>query len=92
MADQIVLAERLDTAGAVALAAKLLKLPPDATVTLDGHAVAHLGAQAVQVILSAAKTANAAGGALICERFSDRATEHLAAVGLSVAQLSEVPQ
>ncbi len=92
MADRIVLAERLDTGSAVTLAADLSKLPTDARVVLDASGVTHFGAQAVQVILSAARTFHAGGGALECADCSERAETQLAAMGLSGTRLTEVTQ
>ncbi|WP_415920506.1 STAS domain-containing protein [Tateyamaria sp. SN6-1] len=90
MTDRIVLDERLDTGAATALAAQLSKLDPGGSCVLDGHRITHLGAQATQVIISAARTVRATGGSVTCEAFSDRGTAQLAAIGLTVDDLMEV--
>ncbi|WP_299692912.1 STAS domain-containing protein [uncultured Tateyamaria sp.] len=92
MAERVVLVDRLDTAAAAALASELMQKPADGHVTLDGGAVTHFGAQAVQVIVSAAKTWSASGGTLECTDISARAATHLAAMGLTFAELTEVSQ
>lgn len=92
MADRVVLAERLDTVAAVALAADLSKKPTNAHIVLDGHAVSHFGALAAQVVVSAAKTFHAGGGSLECRDVSERVETQLAAVGLSASLLTEVVQ
>ena len=89
MTERIVLADRLDTAGAVALAAELSRAPVDGHVILDATGVTHFGAQAVQVVISAAKTLKGGGGTLECSGISDRAATHLAAMGLSFDELPE---
>lgn len=90
MVDRVELASRLDTGAAAALATALSQRPSDGHVVLDGRNVSHLGAQALQVILSAGRTFRSAGGALECADFSDRAEAHVRAMGLTVADLTEV--
>ena len=92
MAEPIVLAERLDTVGAAALASELLQQPADGHVVLDASAVTHFGAQAVQVVVSAARTLSTAGGRLECMDMNDRAAAQLQAMGLSISDLTEVAQ
>ena len=92
MAERIVLVERLDTVAAAALATELSQQPKDGHLVLDASAVSHFGAQAAQVILSAAKTISAAGGSLECIDVSERAATQLAVIGLSETKLTEVPQ
>ena len=92
MAERIVLAERLDTVGAAALAAELMQHPADGHVVLDGSVVAHFGAQAVQVVVSAPRTISAAGGSLECTDMNNRAAAQLQAMGLSTSDLTEVAQ
>lgn len=92
MAEPIVLAERLDTVGAAALASELMQQPADGHVVLDASAVTHFGAQAVQVLVSAARTLSTAGGRLECTDMNDRAAAQLQAMGLSISDLMEVAQ
>ena len=92
MAEPIVLAERLDTVGAAALASELMQQPADGHVVLDASAVTHFGAQAVQVVVSAARTLSTAGGRLECMDMNDRAAAQLQAMGLSISDLTEVAQ
>ena len=89
MAERIVLSDRLDTAAAQALATQLLSHPPGRDIVLDGSNIAHLGAQAVQVIVSAGKAARTAGGTLTCADFSERGQAQLAQLGLSTEALTE---
>lgn len=92
MAEQVVLDERLDTAAAGALATRFLSGPADGDWMIDGSKVAHFGAQAVQVVLSAARSVHAAGGTISCEHMSERAVGHLSAMGLTAAELVEKPE
>lgn len=92
MAEQIVLPERLDTVAAVALAKELSAKAADGQIVLNAGAVTHFGAQAAQVILSAAKTMTAAGGSIECTDIGERAQANLEAMGLSTSILTEAPQ
>ena len=89
MSEPLVLDPRLDAFAAPELAAALSALSPDSTVRIDGSAVTHLGALCVQVLIAAARTFCTAGGRLELVALGERATDQLAVMGLTTAQLTE---
>ncbi len=89
MSEALVLDPRLDALAAPKLAEALLALPPDSHVTIDCSAVTHVGAQCLQVLLSAARTFSAAGGQLTLLDLGERGAEQLAVMGLSPTEVTE---
>lgn len=89
MSERVMLNERLDTTAAVALAEDLGQRETKSSVVLDASQVTHFGAQALQVILSARRTFEAAGGSITCVDFHERAENHLSAMGVRAADLTE---
>ncbi|WP_415402977.1 STAS domain-containing protein [Tateyamaria sp. SN3-11] len=58
-------------------------------IELDASNVSHMGALGTQLILCASRTARSAGGSVSFVAISDRATNQLAAMGLTPTMLSE---
>ena len=87
MSAPIVLASRLDLPAANALC-DTLKSQTDETVVLDMRQVTYLGALCMQVMLSAATSANADGRAIKLVNTSDRVLDQLRVVGMTPEAIS----
>jgi chemotaxis protein CheX len=88
MAKRVVLSPKLETAGAAALRDEIL--PAEGDLVLDGSGVEHLGALALEVLLSAVALHAQAGHAVSLEQASDRMVENLGRFGLTPETLVEV--
>ena len=88
MTDALVLPPRLDLPAAAPLA-QALKERLGSDIAVDASQVTHLGALALQVLLSAAATARRRGHALRITTISDRAAEQLSAMGFTPDSLAE---
>lgn len=82
MSDPVLLAPRLDLPAASALATTL-KDRSEGDLVLDLSDVKHLGALCMQVILSAATSAVAAGRAVSLINVSDRVIDQLRVMGMT---------
>mmetsp|Transcript_29630 Transcript_29630/g.58586 ORF Transcript_29630/g.58586 Transcript_29630/m.58586 type:complete len:93 (+) Transcript_29630:89-367(+) len=89
MAEPIVLPARLDLAAVATLAQDMADHVPGGRIVLDGSAVTHFGALCAQSVISAARTVRDAGGSLEIRGLSDRAVQHLDAMGLTPEMLAE---
>lgn len=89
MSEAISLEARLDLAAAPRLAAALSETASSKQVVLDGSEITHLGALCAQVLISAAHTMKSSGGQLELVNLSERAEEHLMAMGLNAAIVME---
>lgn len=87
MAKRVVLTPKLETAGAAALRDELL--PPDGDLELDGSGVEHLGALALEVLLSTVALHAQDGHSVSLQNASERMVENLARFGLTPASLVE---
>lgn len=87
MADQITLPAKLDLPAAAPLLDELQKLEGD--IALDGSEINHIGALCLQVLISCAKTAAAAGHSFRVENLSDAAQSQLGFMGVDINNLSE---
>ena len=81
------LEERLDSTAASPLAGDLRALA-GADLVLDASGVTHLGTPGVQVLLSAAASWRASGAMLTVEAPSEAFGEQLAALGLTLRDIS----
>lgn len=88
MSDPIVLAPKLDVAQASELFSTLRE-NKDAEVILDMSDVKLLGALCLQVLLSAAKTANEDGRAITLTNASDRVIDQMRLMGMTPETISK---
>ncbi len=86
-AEPLQLAEKLDLRASIDLASAL-RDRRGGDLTVDGSAVHHLGAHAVQTLLVAVGSWSRDGHRLTCEPLSDPALQQLATLGVDPAQLS----
>lgn len=87
MPDALVLAPKLDLAAASGLMTTLRE-HTEAEVILDMSEVKHLGALCLQVILSAASTANSENRKILIENVSDRVVDQMRVMGMTPEAIS----
>lgn len=87
MSDVVSLPARLDMPAATRLLADLCSI--DGAITVDGHAVTHLGALGLQTLVAAARAAIARGDSFTLSDPSDQMIEQMRIMGLSPEQLAE---
>lgn len=87
MTEAVLLAAKLDLAGTSDLLTTLKSLK-DKEVVLDLSEVKHLGALCLQVLFSAATTANAEGRSIKLINASDRVIEQLRVMGMTPEAIS----
>ncbi|MGH1329381.1 MAG: STAS domain-containing protein [Paracoccaceae bacterium] len=88
MSGSIALESRLDYQSIVPLS-EALKAAPAGEMVLDAARVSHIGAQALQVILSAIKTRAGAGGSARIINVSDSCIDQLGLFGFTPESLSQ---
>ena len=89
MSTEIMLPEKLDTATAAELQ-EMLAAAGESDLVLKASQVTQLGGLCLEVLLSAAKTANSAGKSLTVSEPSDKFAEHLAVFGLDISAFSSL--